>query len=542
MKQYTSLVPDPQLYLDYAHDLKKSGQSDRSRQIIYTLIANESFYLSDVDGNGIMRTAEEIERHRNIIRQAQIVLGTLFDDSIARRGPPSAGQLIRECDHEVITTVKDVERYLRKPANCRGQCRCVTAKAWYLVDRIAMRMYAAQQPIAAEDADLLGPLNPEPSEVIEKELEQRRPQQDNRSIDREGLLQELDSLLRIRDRVRERMIAGEVPQVNAELIRERVALEQEQQRQQFLDIDQIEPEGRPIKSQHLTLIVQRWTDGGAKITADIRQERVDVIYREVVALIGRSLDDQRVNTGALRVSLHVNDLSWQETLSRLLGQVGLSWQADGDRIAISPTDYQNPDQQAVSAFAERAFLTAAADFDDPVSAEAMYRLAEQEYRNKQYYEAIDRFIEVIQRFDRPEAEFEAARYWVRQALRGYGSVMMDLKQFRDAVTVFERYLSTAADNDPTVPRVMYQAAQANLALADVGGSNQDETSAIKASDLLQRLIDRYANDSSADEQVVQARLDLGRLFFDRRQYARARPYLNNIDNLLAVRLVIKFCG
>ena len=76
-------------------------------------------------------------------------------------------------------------------------------------------------------------------------------------------------------------------QDNGELVRQRIELER--QRTQQLDLVQASPEGRAIISSHLPLQVQRWSDGGAKITAEIRQERVDVVYRELVALINRSL-------------------------------------------------------------------------------------------------------------------------------------------------------------------------------------------------------------------------------------------------------------
>ena len=60
--------------------------------------------------------------------------------------------------------------------------------------------------------DTLPPLDPEPMLVpANPELRERPEQEDQRPVDRQALVNDLNALMRIRERVRQRMVAGDVP-------------------------------------------------------------------------------------------------------------------------------------------------------------------------------------------------------------------------------------------------------------------------------------------------------------------------------------------
>ena len=76
------MIPDPQLYLEYAEALLNSGEPQRARQIVYTLIANEYYYTGPIDHEGNARGEDQVEEHKKIIRHAQILLGSMYADSL----------------------------------------------------------------------------------------------------------------------------------------------------------------------------------------------------------------------------------------------------------------------------------------------------------------------------------------------------------------------------------------------------------------------------------------------------------------------------
>ncbi|MDA3962926.1 MAG: hypothetical protein PF961_19250 [Planctomycetota bacterium] len=397
---------------------------------------------------------------------------------------------------------------------------------------------ASMLPVAAEDE--VGPqpleqLPPIPAPVaIDPKWSGSERQGDEpsavREVDRSGLQADLQALLRIRERVMRRLKAGEIQGEDPEKVMTELA---RQQLSDPADDGARTPSGPPIVSNHLDIQVQAFvgnTPGGrayAEVDATVRDEPVEVVYRELVALRGYSLDDQQVSSGRRRVALNVRALPWTEALTRVLGQVGLGWRfgVDGTKVYVFEVSREaRPDQELVR-LAEEAFIAAGSDPEDPYSAEARYLRARQIHRGGDPVVALAAYEEVYQALDRNHPDFALARPWVRRAVRGTGDALMELEQYRDARSVYLNYISTAEEEDPTLPMVYFQAAEAARAIGiGIDGSAQDPAALDQAEDLLERLIQRFDGDQYQG-MLAKARLTLGRLLYDQDKYAAAKVYL-----------------
>ncbi|TVR13255.1 MAG: hypothetical protein EA401_07180 [Planctomycetota bacterium] len=69
------LYDDPQFYLQWAASQDALGQSQRARQTVGVLLANEAFFLNDADGEPL--SGERLEQRQRMIRQAHLLLGRL---------------------------------------------------------------------------------------------------------------------------------------------------------------------------------------------------------------------------------------------------------------------------------------------------------------------------------------------------------------------------------------------------------------------------------------------------------------------------------
>lgn len=355
-----------------------------------------------------------------------------------------------------------------------------------------------------------------------------------RRIDRSGLQADLQALVRIRERVMRRLKAGEIAGQDPQQVMTELA------RQELADADEAAtdartPDGPPITSNHLDLAVQPFVGGGsegrayAEVDASIRDEPVEVVYREMVALRGYSLDDQRVSSGRRRVALNVQDLPWPEALTRVLGQAGLGWRfgLDGNKVHVFEVGREARTEDELRRLAERAFIAAGSDPADPHSAEARYLRARQIHQGGDPVVALAAYEEVYQALDRNHPDFAVARPWVRRAMHGTGDALMELDQYRDARSVYLNYISTAEDGDQALPAVYFRAAEASRRIGvGVDGAPRDPAALSQAEDLLERLIQRY-DDDGHEAVIAKARLTLGRLLFDQGKYAAAKVYLSD---------------
>ncbi|MFW5750689.1 MAG: hypothetical protein ACOCZK_03470 [Planctomycetota bacterium] len=372
-------------------------------------------------------------------------------------------------------------------------------------------------------------IDPRPGGIATSEPEARVP------VDRSGLIADITAMNRARERLRRLLEAGEIAGVE----RPREALEPAAP---MFDDGDAQDAGEPVAvltadrlGENQLLRLARFRGDQAWVTARITNLRVEVVYRELMSLLERSVDDQQIGSTRRMVDLHVRDLAWQEALTRLLGQVGLGWHEGPDaKIMIHELTERTRDPARLRALAQRAFRNAARDADDPYSAEAIYRMAAYEHRlarreneASRYWAAMERYLDVIENFDRNNAAFRPARPWVRRAIRGYGEALMELEQYRDARGVFMRYISKAESDDPHLPEVYFAAAKASRKIyqRSVAVGRSDESARIQAVDLLEVLLNRFAAAGEDQGLAGEAQLMLGRLLLDRGEYAAAKDYL-----------------
>ena len=350
---------------------------------------------------------------------------------------------------------------------------------------------------------------------------------DDRKVDRAGLMADINALARSRDRVRRLLVSNQiegmsVEEAQAQLDYKRPAAEQARV--------QGSPDGPIEKNTNLEpniLHVQRLIGGGADVTARIRDERVEHVYRELMTMIRQNLDDQRVSVSQRMVSLHVTKLPWQETLHRLLGQVGLAYRIEEDKVVIFDQDKESYTSLEFAQLAEKAYHNAASDRSDPYAAEALYRMAEEDMNAGRYYAAMEGYLDIVEHFDQNTAAMAPARPWVRKSVRAYGDALMELKQYADARGVYLNYISKAEENDPELPNIYFAAAEASRLLGRGNGeddTDKDPAALAQSNELLQTLITRFGSDVESQQVVTKARITLGRLLFDEQDYAGAQKY------------------
>ena len=77
-------MKNPQHYLDYAETLFSIGEEhyDEAANILYRLLANEHYYLSDQAQDGALRSTSEIRENGRIIQEAYLMLGQIYTAQI----------------------------------------------------------------------------------------------------------------------------------------------------------------------------------------------------------------------------------------------------------------------------------------------------------------------------------------------------------------------------------------------------------------------------------------------------------------------------
>ena len=327
-----------------------------------------------------------------------------------------------------------------------------------------------------------------------------------RTVDRRGLANELQMLESIRTRVRRRMLEGRITGVSPEDVEREIAREEEAAAAAVATSDPTV--GEPRQSHVLDLTVIHYQSGAMRVDAAVRRERVQVIYTELITLMDRSFDDQLVGNVARRVSFHVKGMPWQQALTSLLGQAGLAWRLNGEKIVIYELNREQRQRGDVQQLAEQSFTNALEGGDGVFAAKAAYLLAQQEHDDKHLYPAMSRYEEVIKRFQ-DKQDNPAIAIWVSKAWQGVGDVLMEMEQYREARNIYLNYISLAELDDPDLPRIRLAASRASQALAKGQGGKHDPVAADRAQDLLQSLIQDYRNEVSYHDVVARSAYHVG---------------------------------
>ena len=79
-----ALYENPQHYLDYAETLFSIGEEhyDEAANVLYRLLANEHYYLSDQAQDGALRSTTDIRENGRIIQEAYLMLGQIYTAQI----------------------------------------------------------------------------------------------------------------------------------------------------------------------------------------------------------------------------------------------------------------------------------------------------------------------------------------------------------------------------------------------------------------------------------------------------------------------------
>lgn len=382
------------------------------------------------------------------------------------------------------------------------------------------------------DRGAMPALGPEAVRFPSKPGDDRQTPVERRRLDHRRLAGELETLLQIKQRVRRRLLEGRIGVMSREDIEEQLQREDDTP---VIDSLGDEIEGPPEESRHLDLSVTNWKSGAQQVDAAIARERIQVIYTDLITLLGRSFDDQLVGNVRRRVSFHVADMPWQQALTSLLGQAGLAWRFNGDKIVLYQLDNESRQRIDVKELSERSFTRALETGDGLYAAQATYLLGQREQSENRLYDAMGRYLQVIEQYG--ETEDPAIDHWVRQARQGVGDVLMAMGEHREARTVFLNYISRAPDDDPELPRIRLAAAQASLRLAAGDDETEpDPAAAGRAKDLLQALIQDYRKDSDLADIVAEARVNLGEMFFERGEYAVAKEYFQSYADMLGLKV------
>jgi len=248
------------------------------------------------------------------------------------------------------------------------------------------------------------------------------------------------------------------------------------------------------------------------------------VIREIAALVGVRIETGDV--GGLRrpVSLHVRDLPWTEALDRTLGQVGLAWTDDGMSNGMRRLLVVDDPVAAATRSADLALQAASTEGTGPVAAEAGWRLARRSFVAGRMPEAMSRFNDVVERF--ADDRDPQVRAWVQQSVRGIADCMFELKQLREARSVYRNYIARASTEDPALPAVYLRAAEVGRRM---GLERNDPVAFDEAIEDLHTLLERFAGDSKGagpiPSELPQARLMIGGLLFDARRWQEASVHL-----------------
>lgn len=370
-------------------------------------------------------------------------------------------------------------------------------------------------------------------------------------VDRAGLIADMTALRQDVARVRNALEQRD-PEFQQRIERDSVQYEEEPRDE--LD-ESVRAHGDPDVSDRLGdnyLAVQHYRRGTtampARVTARITHERVEVVYRDLLYRIGKSPNDRGVNPARRMVSLHVEDLHWEDALTRLLRQVGLGWRHESERgggrgssvVIFEMSDAaQRPSDERWQESAMRSLRAAARSGNDAIAAEARYRMARNDQRQAErlrregrddeswralHYAAISGFADVIQEFDTGSRVSGDVLPWIRGSMLGIGASMEAVDMYREAYSVYRNYLAKADRDSELVPQVMFAAANA-ARRQHARAATGDVSDLDIASRLLQDLIATYGDDQRVLATVTKARLELGQLYMQQGEYEAAREQL-----------------
>ena len=281
------------------------------------------------------------------------------------------------------------------------------------------------------------------------------------------------------------------------------------------------PAAAPVTSERFgPALIAVHRDGDILIDADIKDESLDLVLKELIKISGSVLEDAVVPGMKRSVDLRVRGVPWQACLDRLLGQAGLSWRLTGsgaaERIALTNAPDSDDDERA----GERALERAAADGDSAFAAEARWLLANRRLKAGEPVEAMRRFNDLVQVMSRSREP--AVQVWVQRSIRGIGDCMAGLKQWSEARSVYRNYIARAAEGDPDVPQVYLAAAEAGRRQ---GLAKQDPVAFDEAVDDLHALLEKYGDDPHRSEVPI-ARLMIGGLLYNAQRWLEAETQLS----------------
>ncbi len=252
----------------------------------------------------------------------------------------------------------------------------------------------------------------------------------------------------------------------------------------------------------------------------LTNQPAEALVRELAQLADLPLEDTSAVGLRRPVDLQVDDLPWGDALDRILGQVGLTWRLEGRgatrRLLIVPGATEGTEAEEAG---RRALERAARGGATPVAAEAKYRLARRELTAHRPVEAMHRFNAMVE--DLSRSNDPQVRRWVQRAVRAIGDCMMELEQWQEARAVYRNYLARAEVDDPDLPEVYLQAAEAGRRY---GVEHHDPVVLDEAMDDLHTLLERFGKDPDRPE-VPLARLLVGGLLVDAGRWAEAATQL-----------------
>ena len=259
------------------------------------------------------------------------------------------------------------------------------------------------------------------------------------------------------------------------------------------------------------------------LTASLERESAEAIVREIGLLVGIAWEESPVTGLNHQVSLRIKDVPWRDALDHLLGQLGLGWREEGRgpgrRLVVVENGLSGGNEDAQAA-AARALAGAAADSDSPVAAEAMYLLADRELKNHRPVEAMRKFNALAETMNR--AKDREVRRWVQRSIRAVGDCMAEMGQWLDARSVWRNYITRADIDDPDLPRVYLQAAEAGRRH---GLEKKDPVAFDEAMEDLHTMLEKFG-DNKALPEVPQARLMIGGLLYDAGRWQEAETQLS----------------
>jgi tetratricopeptide (TPR) repeat protein len=142
------------------------------------------------------------------------------------------------------------------------------------------------------------------------------------------------------------------------------------------------------------------------------------------------------------------------------------------------------------------------------------------------------FNDLIERF--ADDRDRVVRSWVQKAVRGLAECMAELKQLREARSVYRNFISRADPEDPDLPGVYLRAAELGRRL---GLERNDPVAFDEAIEDLHTLLERFGGagghgsahspggHDNPPPEVAQARLMIGGLLFDARRWQEAETHL-----------------